>query len=80
MIEIIKQVVKNYISNLKPTRVVFGKIESVSPLVIRVNEKLLIPVELIIWPPTLISADINKKVLMLQQEGGQQFYILEVKT
>ncbi len=80
MVEMFKQVVKNYISNSEPTRLVFGKIESVSPLTVRVNEKLLIPEESLIWVPTFISADIDKKVLMLQQEGGQQYYILEVKA
>jgi len=80
MIEIIKQVVKNYINSLKPTRLVFGIIESITPLTVRVNEKLFIPEELIIWAPRFISADIGKKVLMLQQEGGQQYYILEVKA
>lgn len=80
MIEIIKQVVKNYINNLKPTRMVFGKIETVNPIAVRINEKLLIPTELIVWVPQLIEEDKGKKVLMLQQEGGQQFYILEVRA
>lgn len=80
MIEVIKEIVKNYISNSKPTRLVFGKIETVTPMAVRVNEKLLIPAELIIWPPTLSPADTGKKVLMVQQEGGQQYYILEVRA
>ena len=79
MIEIMKEVVKNYLSNLKPTRMVFGSIEGVSPLAVRLNEKLLLPAELIIWAPELLPGDVGKKVLMLQQEGGQHYYILEVK-
>jgi hypothetical protein len=80
MIDIIKEIVKNYVSNSKPTRLVFGTIETTSPLAVRVNEKLLIPQELFIWSPSLLITDVGKKVLMIQQEGGQQYYILEVRA
>lgn len=80
MIDAIKEIVQNYISNLKPARLVYGKIEAISPLAVRVNEKLLLPAELFIWPPSFSPADIGKKVLMLQQEGGQLYYILEVRA
>ncbi|WP_094549948.1 DUF2577 family protein [Petroclostridium xylanilyticum] len=79
MIEAIKEIIKNYINSMKPTRLVFGKVETVAPLAVRVNEKLLIPSEMFVWPPVLTQYDIGKKVLMIQQEGGQQYYILEVR-
>jgi len=79
MIEAIKEIVKNYINSMKPARLVFGKVESVAPLTVRVNEKLIIPAEMVVWPPALTQYDIGKKVLMIQQEGGQQYYILEVR-
>jgi hypothetical protein len=79
MIEAIKEIVKNYINSMKPARLVFGKVETVAPLAVRVNEKLLIPSEMFVWPPVLTQYDIGKKVLMIQQEGGQQYYILEVR-
>lgn len=79
MIEAIKEIVKNYINSIKPARLVFGRVETVDPLTVRVSEKLLIPAEMIIWSPALTSYDIGKKVLMIQQEGGQQYYILEVR-
>jgi hypothetical protein len=80
MIEVMKEVVKNYLSNQRPTRMVFGTIESIAPLSVRINEKLLLPKELVIWPPEFVQEDVGKKVLMLQQEGGQHYYILEVRA
>ena len=80
MIEVMKEVVKNYLSNQKPTRMVFGTLESITPLAIRINEKLLLPKELVMWPPDFVPEDMGKKVLMLQQEGGQHYYILEVRA
>lgn len=79
MIEAIKEIVKNYLNTIKPTKLVFGVIDSVSPISIKINEKLSVPEELIIWTPSLLPTDIGKKVLMVQQEGGQQFYIMEVR-
>ncbi len=80
MIEVMKEVVKNYLNNQKPARMVFGSIESIAPLAIRINEKLLLPSELIVWPPDFVQEDVGKRVLMLQQEGGQHYYILEVRS
>lgn len=79
MIDAIKEIVRNYINNIKPTRMVFGTIISVSPLSIGINEKLVVPDELIVWKPELGQEDIGSRVLMLQQEGGQQYYIMEVR-
>ena len=79
MIDVIKEIAKNYINSIRPTKLVAGTVESISPFAVRVNEKLLLPEELIMWPPTLLPEDINKKVLMIQQEGGQQYYVLEVR-
>ncbi len=79
MIDQIKEIVKNYLNAIKPARLVPGTIETVSPLTVRVNEKLIIPEDLIIWPPSLNPEAIGKKVLMIRQEGGQQYYVLEVK-
>jgi hypothetical protein len=79
MIEMIKEIVKNYLNSVRLTKLVSGKVESVSPLKVRINEKLLLPEALILWPPVLQPEDVGKSVLMIQQEGGQKFYILEVR-
>lgn len=79
MIDIIKDVVKNYLNAVKPVRLIIGKIENISPLQIRVDQKLVIPGELIIFPPQLNQNDVGKKALIIRQEGGQEYYILEVR-
>ena len=79
MIEVIKEIIKNYLNSVRLTKLVSGIVESVTPISVRLNEKLLLPEELILWPPTLQPGDVGKNVLMIQQEGGQKYYILEVR-
>lgn len=79
MIEVIKEIIKNYLNSVRLTKLVSGSVESVSPISVRLNEKLLLPEELILWPPALQPGDVGKSVLMIQQEGGQKYYILEVR-
>lgn len=79
MIEAIKEIIKNYLNSVRLTKLVSGSVEAVAPLSVRLNEKLLLPEELILWPPVLQLEDVGKSVLMIQQEGGQKYYILEVR-
>lgn len=79
MIEAIKEIIKNYLNSVRLTKLVSGSVEAVAPLSVRLNEKLLLPEELILWPPVLQPEDVGKSVLMIQQEGGQKYYILEVR-
>ncbi len=79
MIETIKEIIKNYLNSARLTKLVSGSLESVAPIKVRLSEKLVLPEELILWPPALQPEDIGGKVLMIQQEGGQKYYILEVR-
>lgn len=74
MINEIKTIVKNYIKNEKLTRIIDG---SVTDDGIKISEKLTIPLELIkgSLKKYITSGD---KVKMVRNEGGQEFYIVEI--
>jgi len=74
MINEIKTVIQNYLNNAKLCRFMVGTVTNDG---IKVSDKLTIPYELIVGnlKKNLIA---GQKVRLLQNHGGQQFYILEV--
>jgi hypothetical protein len=78
-IRAIKQVVKGVISSSKLCDLVFGTVESASPLKIRIDQKLVLESgELIIG--SVCKSDplnVNESVVLLRQSGGQQFFVLD---
>ena len=74
MINEIKTVIQNYLNNAKLCRFMAGTVTDDG---IKVSDKLTIPYELIVGnlKKNLIA---GQKVRLLQNHGGQQFYILEV--
>lgn len=80
MIDIIKQVVKNYMSNADLTTVQYGTIVKDSPIQIQI-EKLIIPSSKIVVPSVFkkvdISLKVGDKVILLRQHGGQLFFVLD---
>jgi hypothetical protein len=76
MINEIKLIVKNYLNNAKLCEYMTGTVETGG---IRVSDKLVVPNDLIVGNlKTSIIA--GQKVRLLRNQGGQQFYILEVMT
>jgi hypothetical protein len=76
MINEIKAIVKNYIRSMKLCDIITGTVEADG---IRINDCIVIPNEIIIGnlKNTIVT---NNKVLLLQKQGGTQYYILEVIT
>ena len=74
MINEIKTVIQNYLNNAKLCRFMAGTVTNDG---IKVSDKLTIPYELIVGnlKKNLIA---GQKVRLLQNHGGQQFFILEV--
>jgi len=70
----IKTIIQNYINNAKLCQLIVGTVVNDG---IKVSDKLTIPNELIVGnlKKNLI---VGRKVRLLQNHGGQQFYILEV--
>jgi hypothetical protein len=75
MINEIKQIVENYISNRKLSCLMVGSVTSSYD--VKVSEKLTIPNELI-FGNIKKSMAIGNKVRLLRDDGGATFYILEV--
>lgn len=80
MIDIIKKVVKNYISNADLATIQYGIVVSSSPIQIQI-EKLIIPSSKIVVPSIFAKVGINlkkgDKVILLRQHGGQLFFVLD---
>lgn len=80
MIDIIKKVVKNYISNADLVNIQYGTVVQTSPIQIQL-EKLIIPSTKIIVPSSFKKLEVSlkrgDKVLLLRQQGGQLFFVLD---
>lgn len=74
MINEIKTIVQNYLSNAKLCGLVVGTVTSGG---IKISDKLIIPNELVVGN-LKGSLAAGHKVRLLRNHGGQQFYILEV--
>ena len=74
MINEIKTIIQNYLNNAKLCRLLVGTVTSDG---VKVSDKLTIPNELIVGnlKKNLLA---GQKVRLLQNHGGQQFFILEV--
>lgn len=74
MITEIKTIVQNYLNNAMLCCMMIG---SVTASGIQVNEKLVIPLDLIVGNQKT-SLSVGQSVRLLRNHGGQQYYILEV--
>lgn len=74
MINEIKTVVQNYLNNAKLCSLMAG---TVTPDGIKISDKMVIPTELVVGN-LKSSLTAGRKVRLLRNHGGQQFYILEV--
>lgn len=80
MINTIKTIVKNYMANADLTAVQYATIIRSNPIELQI-EKLNIPSSKIVVPSIFAKSNIelNKgdQVLVLKQQGGQLFFILD---
>lgn len=80
MIDVIKKIIKNYMNNADLSTMLYGTVVQASPIQIQV-EKLIIPSTKIIVPSIFkkveISLKTGDKVLLLKQQGGQLFFVLD---
>lgn len=74
MINEIKRIIENYLSNIKLTSIVIGTVVDNG---IKLNDKLTIPLSFVTGNQKK-SISPGKKVRLLRNLGGQEFFILEV--
>lgn len=74
MINEIKRIIENYLSNIKLTTIVIGSVVDDG---IKLNDKLTVPLSFVTGN-LKNSISPGKKVRLLRNLGGQEFFILEV--
>ena len=74
MINEIKRIIENYLSNIKLTTIVIGTVVDDG---IKLNDKLTVPLSFLTGN-LKNSISSGKKVRLLRNLGGQEFFILEV--
>lgn len=81
--EELKGLLENFFKNQEGTKLTDARVASISPISIRLqdNAKLTIPSSLVTVPRRLRSGDDSlqpgDKVMVIKQEGGQSFYVLD---
>lgn len=87
LLEVIKKVVHNTLENKKLTDIAYGKVESISPLTVRLDQKLLLTKEFLIVTDSFKNKVINgitidnelkvgDKLIMLRVQEGQKYLLL----
>lgn len=73
----IQQAVKNMIDNMKLTDYVYGEVTSISPLKIKIDQKLELPFSVLILTTMVVNdLEVNDKVILLRVEKGQKYIVL----
>lgn len=84
MIELIKQAAIDAVNAAHPTAMIFGKVLSLDPLTVTVNQWLTLTENFLILGDNVRRKLLNGKVkigdtlILLQQQGGQQFAVLDL--
>lgn len=73
IVDSMKTIVDNYVNNRKPCTVMIGTFDGDA---IVVNEHLAVPMEMI--RNTLSSLLVGDKVKLLRNDGGWEYYIMEI--
>ena len=81
MIDVIKEICKNYLSNADLSTMQYGTVVNTNPIQIKID-KIVLPSSKIIVPTVFkrleISFKVGDKVLLLKQHGGQLFVVLDI--
>ncbi len=78
MIEIIKKAAVEAIETSKPVTIVFGKITSMVPLKINIEQKLILgPEQLLLTDTIKNNINTGDNVILIRQQGGQKYIVLD---
>lgn len=81
LIEVIKQASIEAVRANKPVEVVFGNVLSVSPLKVKLDQKLILnEAQLILGAYTADSFVVGNKLVLLRVQGGKQYLVLPTIT
>ena len=75
--KLIKEIALKAVEASAPVKVLFGTVESVSPLAVRVEQKLLLPEEFFIQTAAVQGLQPGDRLVLMQVQGGQSFLIFD---
>lgn len=78
-VKVIKKTSVEAVEATKPVNVFFGKVVSVSPLEINVEQKLILGRLQLIVAERLIKEQLKKndEVILIRQQGGQKYVVID---
>nr|UWI48812.1 DUF2577 domain-containing protein [Clostridioides difficile] len=80
LLQIIKKAAMDAVETSNPMKVVFGTIENVNPLKVKIEQKLSIDDFFLIQTETFkryTDKKIGDKLVLIRMQGGQQYLILD---
>lgn len=94
--QLIKKAACDAVEATKPTQFLYGKVTSINPLTVSINQKIVLTSGFLVVPEHLTdhkmtvefmgaettytfknALQIDDKVVLLQQKGGQQYLLLD---
>lgn len=77
-IRIIKRAALEAVEAAKPVNILIGKVQSETPLTVRINQKLVLDRDFLLVPEHLKEDGFHKGdgIFLLREQGGQRFLIL----
>ncbi|HBF4080043.1 DUF2577 domain-containing protein [Clostridioides difficile] len=80
LLQIIKKAAMDAVETSNPMQIAFGTIESVNPLVVKIEQKLSIGEIFLIQTDTFkryTDKKIGDKLVLIRMQGGQQYLVLD---
>ena len=79
LVKLIKQVAVDAVNAAKPVEVVFGKVKSVSPLQITVDQKMTLGKNQLILTERTAKCELTAgdQLILIRQQGGQKYIVLD---
>ena len=80
-VELIKQIAAGVYDAKRPVEICYGKVQSLSPFTVRLDQKKVLTKEDFIVPcgTTTESFDVGEALILLRMQGGQQYLIYDRK-
>lgn len=79
MIESIKRIALETIEASQPVQIIFGTVNSVSPLIILVDNRIELTSEFFVMTETIQQKGllVGNNLVLIRYQGGQQFLIID---
>jgi len=76
--KLIKKIAMEAFKASKPTDGIYGEVENLNPVVIRVNQRMLLNSEHLVNTIKLTQLSLNDKVVLMRMQGGQKYVVMDV--